>query len=36
MTTEAIVTAVVVWGIYLGALGWCFSKLRGDEGGIDD
>jgi hypothetical protein len=28
MTTEAIITAVVVWVIYLGALGWCFSKLR--------
>jgi hypothetical protein len=28
MTTEAIITAVVVWVIYLGALSWCFSKIH--------
>lgn len=36
MTTEAIITAVVMWAIYIGALGWCFSKLRGGGGGWDD
>jgi hypothetical protein len=36
MTTEAIITAVVVWVIYLGALGWCFSKLRSSGRGWKD
>jgi hypothetical protein len=36
MTTEAIITAVVVWVIYIGALGWCFSKLRSGGRGWDD
>jgi hypothetical protein len=36
MTTEAIITAVVVWVIYLGMLGWCFGKLRSRGGGWED
>jgi len=27
MNTGAIVTIIVMWAIFIGAFGWCFSQL---------
>ncbi|GEM_PF-850214 len=36
MTTEAIITAVVFWVVFLGGLSWCFAKWRGHGGTWED
>ena len=36
MSTEAIVTAIIMWAVFIVGLTWCFSKWRRGGSEWDD
>jgi len=36
MTTGAIITIVVMWAVFIGALAWCFTQIGKGGGKWED